>query len=37
VCVSDAGLNSHARQVLQDAVGRLLLSGTDIVPEQRSS
>jgi DeoR/GlpR family transcriptional regulator of sugar metabolism len=37
VCVSDEGLNSHARTVLHEHVGRLVLSGTDIVPEQRSS
>ena len=37
VCVSDVGLGEHARSVLSDQVGRLILSTPDAISHDRSS
>jgi DeoR/GlpR family transcriptional regulator of sugar metabolism len=37
VCITDDALSEHARSVLQDRVGRLVLSSPDLVADQRSA
>jgi DeoR/GlpR family transcriptional regulator of sugar metabolism len=37
VCVSDDGLNEHARNVLSDRVGRLILSTPELISHDRSA